>query len=95
LIAQADFSGISRANAEPILFTDGQPTLTISINITDDNLAEGGEHFSVHIISGGNVSNFVVLTPIATINIVDNDGKCYVNVTRSGYMHLLPSPLHR
>ena len=75
MIAQSDFSGITQANAEPIIFTDG-PTVAISINITDDNLAEGGEHFSVHIISGGNISNSDFFAPTAIVNIVDNDGKC-------------------
>ena len=78
LIAQTDFSGITRANAEPIIFTNGKPTVTVSINLIDDNLAEGTEHFSVHIISGGNISNLTLFAPNALINIADNDGKyCY------------------
>ena len=74
-IGQADFIGITQANAKPIIFMNRQPTATISINITDDNLVEGREHFMVHIISGGNVLDLTVFAPNATVNIEDNDGE--------------------
>ena len=74
-IGQADFIGITQANAKPIIFMNRQPTTTISINITDDNLVEGREHFLVHIISGGIVSNLILFAPNATVNIEDNDGE--------------------
>lgn len=74
-IGQADFVGITQANAKPIIFMNRQPTAAISINITDDNLVEGREHFLVHIISGGNVSNLTIFAPNTTVNIEDNDGE--------------------
>ena len=85
---QADFSGTTRTNAVPIIFPNG-PTITISINITDDNLVEGGEYFSVHIILGENISDLVLFAPTATINIVDNDGKCCMKVTHNYDTYLL------
>ena len=73
--AQADFSGLTRANAEPIIFNNGQLTVSVSINITDDNLAEGEQHFSGRIISGGLISDLIISAPVATIRVADNDGK--------------------
>ena len=75
MITQADFSGITQANAEPIIFAAEDPVVTVSINITDDHLAEGNEHFFVHIISGGGLLNLNLSAPNATITIADNDGK--------------------
>ena len=72
ILHSADFTGITQANAEPIVFANGQPTTTVSINITDDNLAEGRKWFSVHIISGG-VSDLHIFAPRATIEIADDD----------------------
>ena len=91
---QADFSGTTRANAVPIIFPSGPTIITISISITDDNLVEGGEYFSVHIILGENISDLVLFAPTATVNIVDNDGKCCVKVTHNYYTYYLLSSLH-
>ena len=44
------------------------------INITDDNVVEGREQFSAHILAGGEMSDLIIFDPIATVNIADNDG---------------------
>ena len=71
--SHVDFNGITQATAQPIIFADGQPTTTVSINITGDHLAEDSEWFSVHIISGGGISDLNIFAPNATIEIADND----------------------
>ena len=74
-VAQGDFTGISKVNAEPIIFANGQISTTVEITITDDHLVEGSEHFSAHIISGGGISDLVIFASKVTVNITDNDGQ--------------------
>ena len=74
-IAQADFTGITQANALPIIFTGGSTQTTIEISINNDNLVERTEWFLGQIISGGGISDLRIFAPTATVDITDNDGK--------------------
>lgn len=73
-IAQADFAGITQANAVPIIFTGGSTLTTVEINIVDDQLVEGTEQFLGRIISGGATSDLRIFAPTAAVDIIDDDG---------------------
>ena len=75
VLGEADFTGISRENAIPIIFESGQTSTTITVPIVNDDRVEGDEQFMGHIISGGGISNTEIYAPTASVTIVDDDRK--------------------
>lgn len=48
----------------------------ISVNITDDNLAEGVEYFNVYLQESSSLPDWIsVSSNISSVIILDNDGK--------------------
>ena len=76
VLGEADFTGISRENAIPIIFESGQLSTTITIPIANDDRVEVDEQFMGQIISGGGIDNIRIVAPTADVTIVDDDGKC-------------------
>ena len=75
VLGEADFTGITRGNAIPIIFESGQTSTTITVPIANDGRVEGDEQFMGQIVSGGGIDNIVIFAPTANVTILDDDGK--------------------
>ena len=70
--AGSDYAAVSGT----LNFAAGETTKTITVSITDDNLFEGSENFTINL---SNPSNAVLGTATGTGTIVDNDSAPTVN----------------
>lgn len=56
-------------------FTSGENETTVSITITDDDIYEGSEYFTVGLRTTRDGTGIMFTQETATIAIIDNDGK--------------------
>ena len=69
-------------------FTAGEHSKCVSLSIMDDNIAERVESFYVTLERTSDLDDRITLDPAAVhglIQIVDDDGKCFMPVDNSWY----------
>ena len=74
--ANGDFQSVGNPTPLPVVFGPGVKQRTVSVNINDDKLLENKERFTA-ILSTNDASATVNDDyDVATVDIIDNDGKC-------------------
>ena len=76
-----------------VTFPAGSSTAQLTIDITDDDIAELTESFTAHLSVSQSVSDLGVSVgsdDTATVNIEDNDGECMDVCNRLQVMHNIP-----
>ena len=58
-----------------INFTAGQTRKLVNVNITDDRISESSEFFTATLSNASPSSRVEISRSLATVNVVDNDGK--------------------
>ena len=58
-----------------ITFTAGQTRNVVNVNITDDSNSESSEYFTATLSNASTSSSVEIGQSLATVNILDDDGK--------------------